>query len=113
MATNKLLPTEKFEIQAYRAPRSKGPELRKTHVPFAGSPLRHPHDENKVLLVTDPHNVCVSWLEFATRDISYAEKLANVTNADGETVPMVRFWLRKGATAIRSTAFVIEETTGH
>ena len=47
--------TKKFEVEAYRRPKNLK-ELRKTHVPFSGSPLKHPYDPEKVILVADPYS---------------------------------------------------------
>ena len=44
--------TAKFELQAYEKP-SDLIHFRKTHVPYTGSPHKHPYDSGKVILVPD------------------------------------------------------------
>lgn len=90
MTANRLLQkTEKIEIQAYKAP-TNAQELMWTHVPFSGSPLRHPHDEDKLVLMTDPYSANCPYYEFNADDISFVEQLPSLVNVDGQTVAMVR-----------------------
>jgi hypothetical protein len=102
---------EKFEIQAYKRPTDlKG--LRKTHVAFTGSPQKHPYDRSRVVLISDPYSTQTTYFEFLKNDISYVEELPNLVNLDGETLLMVRVWVKKRSIAVRSTAFVVEDTAG-
>ena len=101
---------EKFEIQAYKRPRDIK-ELRKTHVPFTGSPQKHPHDRNRVILISDPYSTYTSFFEFLKKDISYIEELPNLVNLEGDAILMVRIWVKKRSIAVRSTAFMVEDTT--
>jgi hypothetical protein len=39
---------KKFAIETYERPKNLK-ELRKTHVSFSGSPLKHPNDPNKII----------------------------------------------------------------
>ncbi len=99
---------KKFEIETYAKPRNVK-ELKKTHVPFSGSPLNHPYDPKKVILVQDPYSGSPFYYEFRSDDITYAEKLPSVVNLDGETVTMVRFWVKKMALGVLCTPFRVEE----
>ena len=100
---------KKFEIETYERPKNfKG--LRKTHVPFTGSPLKHPHDPKKIILVPDPYSSSPFYYEFKSEDVSYAEKLPSIVNLEGETVTMVRFWVKKTSVGILCTPFLVEET---
>jgi inorganic pyrophosphatase len=110
MAT-KNFPQEvrKFEIEAYERPKNMR-ELRKTHVPFSGSPLKHPRDPKKVILVPDPYGSSPFYYEFNSDDITFAEKLPSIVNLEGETTPMVRFWVKKMSRGIVCTPFLVEET---
>ena len=102
---------KKFEVEAYKKPKNlRDRELRKTHVAFSGSPLKHPYDPKKVILVPDPYGGNPFYYEFNNDDISYVEKLPSIVNADGETVNMVRFWVKKMSTAVLCTPFFVEET---
>ena len=99
-----------YELTRYREPGQQVSELTKTHVPFSGSPLRHPYDQEKLILVVDPYSTSRSYYEFSKDDITYAEKLPNLSSADGDTIAITRLWVRKGSMAVRSTPFIVEET---
>jgi inorganic pyrophosphatase len=104
-----LQQSKRFEIQAYRPPKNHR-ALRQTHVAFSGSPRRHPLDKEKVVLIADPYSSDSLCYEFDAKDIGFAEEQPNVTNPEGETIRMVRLWVKKGSVAIRSIPFVVEDT---
>ena len=104
-----LQKAETFELQQYDKPKNVE-ELRKEHVPFSGSPQKHPYDEEKVLLVSDPYSSNTSFFEFRADDIAFVEDQVNIVDIDGETIHMVRVWVKKRAIAIRSTPFLVEDT---
>ena len=101
--------SRRFEIQAYSPP--KDPRaLRQTHVAFSGSPRRHPFEKGKVVLVVDPYSTASLLYEFEAADIGFAEELPNLATPEGETITMVRLWVKKGSIGIRSTPFRVEDT---
>ena len=100
---------KKFEVEAYEKPKNLK-ELRKTHVPFTGSPLNHPYDPKKVILVPDPYSSGPFYYEFKSNDVTFAEKLPGIVNLEGETIPMVRFWVKKSSLGLVCTPFLVEET---
>ena len=102
---------EKFEIQAYYKKPGNLKELNKTHVPFTGSPQKHPYDRTRVILVSDPYSTNPTYFEFVKNDISYVEELPNLVSADGNTMLMARIWVKKRSIAVRSSAFVVDDTT--
>ncbi len=106
---NFLQEAPKFELQRYEKPKSLK-ELRKSHVPFSGSPQKHPYDPEKVLLVSDPYSSHTSYYEFRVDDISFVEDLVNIVDMDGDTIHMVRVWVKKGSIAINATPFLVEDT---
>jgi inorganic pyrophosphatase len=106
---NALQEMPRFEIQAYRKVKNVR-ELRNTHVAFSGSLRKHPHENAKVILVSDPYSANTFYYEFAAEHISYAEEIPNLVTPEGETIRMVRIWVKKGCIAIRSTPFVVEDT---
>lgn len=100
---------EKFEIQAYRKPRNFK-ELLKSHVAYTGSPHKHPYDSQRVILITDPSSTNTLYYEFQSKDISYLEELPNLVNMNGETMLMVRIWVKKQSIAVLSTPFIVGDT---
>jgi inorganic pyrophosphatase len=110
MSGSRLLQESKrFQIQAYRPPKNHR-ALRQTHVSFIGSPSRHPFDEEKVVLLVDPYSADSLYYEFRAEDIGFAEEVPNITTPEGDTVRMVRLWVKKGCIGIRSIPFVVEDT---
>lgn len=106
--TTFLQMAEKFEIQSYKRPRNvKG--LLKSHVPFSGSPRRHPYDDHKVILVPDPYSTQAHYYVFETGDITHAEELASLVDANANAVPMVRLWVKKNSIALQCSPFVVDE----
>lgn len=103
--------TKKFEIQAYKRPRSVK-DLKKTHVPFSGSPLKHPTDAKRVILIPDPYSDTKFYYEFKSQDISFVEELPSIVNVDGETIKMVRIWIKKMGMGLLCLPFLVEETKG-
>lgn len=109
MPMSKFLQTaQKFEIQAYR--KIKRPEdLRKNHVAFTGSPWKHPSNPHKVVLVSDPYSTNTHYYEFATEDIMFVEEMPNLADPEGETVHMVRIWVRKSSIGVRCIPFLVQD----
>jgi len=110
MAT-KHFPQEvkRFEIEAYERPKDLK-ELKKTHVPFSGSPIQHPYDPKKVILIPDPYTSSPFYYEFKSDDVAFAEKLPSIVDLEGKTVTMVRFWVKKLSLGMVCTPFLVEET---
>ncbi len=100
--------SKKFEIQTFRKPRNLK-NFRKTHVPFSGSPRKHPYDKDKVLLLSDPYSSFSTYYEFNTKDILYVQELPSIVNMDDEVVTMVRVWVRKKSIGLRFTPFVVDD----
>ena len=99
---------ERFDLAPYEKRRG----LSRTHVPFSGTPRRHPTDEARMVLLPDPLSSVVTYYEFALSDVEYAERLPNVVSLSGENCVMVRVWVKKGCVAVRSTCFIVDETPG-
>ena len=106
--TGYLKEAEKFEIQAYEKPKDLR-DLKDSHVAFSGSPQRHPYDRKKVVLVADPFSTQNHYYEFNKADISYVEELPSIVNLDGETVNMVRIWIKKMSVGLHCSPFRVED----
>jgi len=109
--TSESYPQEavKFQIQAYQKPKNIQ-ILKKTHVSFSGTPKKHPYNKDKIILVVDPFSTNTLYYEFNKDDISYLEELPNLVNMDGETITMVRIWVKKMSVGIRCSPFIVEDT---
>ncbi len=99
---------QKLDVEAYKKPKD-WKSLSKTHVPFTGSPRKHPYDQNRVVLVADPFSTNTFYYDFKTRDIDYIEELASIVTIEGDTVNMARIWIRKKAVGVRCTPFIVED----
>lgn len=109
-AMNRLLDTkEKFEIQPYSESKDFD---RNGHIPFSGSPRKHPVEADRIVLIADPFTANTFYYEFKIADIGFAEELSNITNIDGEAVPMARIWVKKKSVGVRSTPFVVDDIKG-
>ena len=97
----------KFEIETYK----KFPDMTLNHVAFTGSPQKHPLDKNKVILIVDPFSTQTFYYEFNTADVQGIEELPSLVTMEGESVNMVRLWVRKGSIGVKSVPFVVEDTT--
>lgn len=102
-----LKKAEKFEIKKYKKPRDRK-TLIETHIPYSGSPHKHPYDPEKMILIMDPY-YCTStfYFEFNKNDIAYIDELPNLVNLEGEVFTMVRIWIKKMSIAVRSTPFIV------
>jgi len=110
MVIAKLLESSReFEIQTYKKPEDIR-QMHMTHVSFSGTPLHHPYDNDKVVLLVDPFSSNNLYYEFFTNDISYAEHLENIVDSKGESLNTVRIWVKKKSIAIRCTPFIVEDT---
>ena len=108
--TQFLQASKKFEIQLYKSPKNRD-RLWKTHVPFSGSPQKHPYDADKVIVIIDPYSTNPFYYEFSTQSIAFVEELSNLVSREGKTVPMARIWVKKGTVALRCTPFVVADLT--
>ncbi len=101
---------KEFAVQVYQKP--KNPEdLTNTHVAYTGTPQKHYHDPDKVLLVIDPYSTNISYYEFYSADITFVEELQTIVDLKGETIPITRIWVKKQAIGVHCTPFVVADTS--
>jgi len=107
MPINKFLQeARKFEILTMKEIH-RFTDLRDTHVPFSGSPHRHPYAAHKFILMADPY--CSSlYYEFNNDDIDFVEELPSIVNLEGETMTMVLVWVKKKSLAVRCSPFLVD-----
>lgn len=96
---------EKFEIQTYRSIKNLD---RNAHIPFSGSPRKHPYDKTRVILVADPFTENTFFYEFRAADITCAEEMPSITNLEGKSIPMARIWVKRQSVAIQCTPFIVD-----
>ncbi|THB77961.1 MAG: inorganic pyrophosphatase Ppa [Desulfobacteraceae bacterium] len=99
---------ERLEIQKYVKPINVS---REDMVSFSGSPRKHPYDPSRVIIIADPFSENTFYYEFNIDDIVFVEDLSSISNLEGETVSMVRVWIRKKSIALRSIPFVVDTVT--
>jgi len=96
------LPT--FEIEKYE----KHKHFRETSIPFTGTPRKHPYEDDKLILIHNPYSSNTIFFEFIIDDIEGVEDQANLVTEAGESVKMVKIWVRKGSTGLRYEPFKVD-----
>ncbi len=95
---------DKFEIQRYVKPKNFD---EKNYQPFTGSPRKHPYEKTRVIVIVDPFSDNAHFYEFNIDDIAFAEELSNISNLKGDSVSMIRVWVKKGSPALHCTPFMV------
>lgn len=98
-----------LELQAYRRPQDLR-TLARGNVSFSGSPRKHPHQPEKIVLIADPCSANTFYYEFAKADITFVEELPSIVDMEGNTITLMRIWIKKGSIAVRSTPFIVGDT---
>jgi len=101
---------KEFAIQVYQKPKNEK-KLNETHVAYTGTPQKHYKDPDKVILVVDPYSSNVSYYEFHSADISFVEELQTIVDVKGQTIPIMRVWVKKKAYAVRCIPFMVADTS--
>lgn len=96
---------EKLEIQKYVEPKDSD---KKNCIPFSGSPRKHPYEKTRVILIVDPFSEHTFFYEFNLKDIALAEQLSSISNLKGESVSMVRIWVKKRSVALQCSPFIVD-----
>ena len=74
---------------------------------FTGFIRKHPFDPERVVLIMDPFSYPVSYCEFYLKDLGGVEELPNLVSDEGESVPIMRLWIRKGSIAVKCAPFIV------
>jgi len=77
-------------------------------VPFTGHPRVHPSDKTNMILVNDPLGNEPKVMEFKLDDILFVEEIPAAVTEDGEGVPLVKLWIKKGAVGVRLEPFEVK-----
>ncbi len=95
-----------FQIEKY----SSHSDYSKECVAFSGAPRKHPHDLDKLILISDPFSSNTIFFEFKIEDIKHMEELPNIVSETGESLNMVKIWVVKGSLGLKYEPFVVEDT---
>ena len=95
-----------FELERYKAE----PDLNQKNVAFTGAPRKHPYDDEKFILISDPFSSNTIFFEFNQTDVVHVEDLAEIVAEDGSAVKTVRIWIKKQSMGIRYEPFIVEDT---
>ena len=92
----------KYEIDKYR-------DVNKdSYTAFEGTPKKHPHDNNVLILFTSPFSEDKKFYEFTMESIGTIEDLGTVSSTDGQNVNKIRVWVKKGVPALKSEPFIVK-----
>ena len=79
----------------------------KDALPFTGYPRQHPTEKNKIILVYDPLGPAPTVMEFKIDDVLFAEEIPSAVTEDGEGVPLIKLWIRRGAHGVIMEPFEV------
>ncbi|HUX36859.1 MAG TPA: hypothetical protein VMV44_03070 [Rectinemataceae bacterium] len=82
---------------------------RDSSIAFVGTLRKHPYDEDKCLLISDPGEAEPAIYEFKVSDIVAAEELASPVDTSGTSRNLARLWVRKGSVGVRYEAFEVAD----
>ena len=83
------------------------------NVAFTGSPRKHPYDDTKILLISDPFSSHTIFYEFKLKDISHIEELPQIVSEKGASLKLVKLWIKKGSLGLRYEPFYVEDTLNY
>lgn len=95
-----IFPIEKFNYTKFSEDHS---------VSFIGSPIKHPYEDNKFILICDPLNPDTDFLEFQKENVLFLEELPALISEKGETIYMAKIFIKKGTVGIKYKPFVVGE----
>ncbi len=104
MSVKKYLDTQPlYEIVRYQ----KRPEAKEDAVCFSGAIRKHPYDSDKLLLITNPFSSETKFFEFLIPDIVYYEEQPNLTTEGGESIFMMKIWVKNGSYGMQYHPFEV------
>jgi len=80
----------------------------KDALPFAGYPQQHPSEKNKLLLAYDPLGPAPKLMEFKLEDVLFVEDIPSAVTEEGEGIPLVKLWVRRGAHGVILEPFEVK-----
>ncbi len=84
-------------------------DFRTCAVSFVGSARKHPYDQEKLLLVSDPFTSHTIFYEFRIKDIVHYDDLPGIATDSGENLMMIKLWINKGSLGLRYEPFEVDD----
>jgi len=78
-------------------------------VPFVGTLRKHPYDDSRCLLISEPGEGEPAIYEFRIRDVAGADELPSPVDAKGTSRNLARLWVHKGSFGVRYEPFEVLE----
>ena len=101
------LPPRELKMVCY----DKTQDYMKTSVAYQGILHKHHYKTDTVILMDPPLSQSTVCYEFKVSDITKIEELPSIVTETGESIRMVKLWVRKGSLGLRMQAFeVLPET---
>ena len=82
----------------------------KSALPFIGYHKQHPTEKSKIILIYDPLGSNPAVLEFKLDDILHVEEVSQAVTEQGEGIPMIKLWIRRGAHGMFLEPFEVGES---
>ena len=83
-------------------------EYRGKSSPYDGAARRHPYDPQRILLVPSPLDHLHIIYEFRLADILHAEPLQSLGTEQGESLQIVRLWVRHASIGLKMQPFRVD-----
>jgi len=78
-------------------------------ISFTGSARKHPYDQEKLLLISDPFSSHTVFYEFRIQDIVHYDDLPGIATDSGENLLMVKLWINKGSLGLKYEPFEVDD----
>lgn len=82
----------------------------KDGVSFSGYPRQHPYEPEKLIFILDPLGSNPIIMEFKLCDILFIEDQPAMVTESGESLRMVKIWVRKGAYGVIHEPFEVQDS---
>lgn len=106
MSITKYIETQPlFDIMKYKSK----VDYANCAVSFTGSARKHPYDQEKLLLISDPFSSHTVFYEFRIQDIVHYDDLPGIATDSGENLLMVRLWINKGSLGLKYEPFEVND----
>lgn len=91
-------------------PTSRDAAARAGSISFFGSVRMHPYDSRKLVLVPYPYSAEEGVFEFSRDDVVSADGSSEVVSQDGNTLTVMRIYIRSGSHAVNLKPFTVSST---